>query len=76
MVWVWKKKLLKSLRASVVGPPGVRVGAQVTKAVAKGQGWLWVVSTPGKCQNHLGSICQPSASRTPTKDHLALYLGT
>ena len=35
-VWVWKKQLLKSLRASVVGPPGVRVGVRQQKLLLKG----------------------------------------
>ena len=35
MVWVWKKQLLKSRRQVWWDPPGVAVGAQVTKAVAQ-----------------------------------------
>lgn len=71
MVWVWKKQLLKSLRASVVGPPGVRVGAQVTKAVAKGQGWLWVVKMaaqlPESARITWGASANPQHPELPQK---------
>ena len=55
------------------------MGAQVSKTVANGPDGSglsrWLLNS-GKCQNQLGSICQPSASRTSTEDHLALNLGT
>ena len=44
MVWVWKKQLLKSLRAGCGGTPRGESGGSGNKTVAKGQGWLWVIN--------------------------------
>lgn len=72
MVWVWKKQLLKSLRASVVAQ-GWGWELRI-KAVAKVQGWLWIVKmaaqlrkVPESPGEHLPALSIQNPHKRPFK---------
>lgn len=72
MVWVWKKQLLKSLRAGCGGTPRGESGGSGNKTVAKGQGWLWVVKmaaqlrkVPESAGEHLPTLSIQNPHRRP-----------